>query len=238
MLHMMLEPYTQRRVYNLARTDYPLVQTHTNSQIYRVTAVRTKTNYFFIGAQPFNLLLLHIQILQGSAPVLMVTNVASWRLYLHRRLPPDGAAVASPTLTLGSLQSGREDVSPMYLPKLWATQSVAMESERVVKCVTVEVLKSAQILAVMPPPVNQRVVLSAVLVLAVLALVSLYRMGLSVGHQWETVTSQNTAQETRANAQPTTTNGMEFRVAAVLATALMECAPHTMLSVSERLVCL
>jgi hypothetical protein len=59
--------------------------------------------------------IIHMQILQGSVPVLMVTKGASWQQYLDSLLPPDGAAVVSLTSTLGSVLVILVDVSPMYL---------------------------------------------------------------------------------------------------------------------------
>ena len=86
--------------------------------------------------------------------VLMVTKDASWQPSLAHLPPPGGAVAVSVTSMKGLLTVKLTDVSLTYPLQWWETQSVAMESEREMRSVTVEVHKSAQILVVMLPPAN------------------------------------------------------------------------------------
>ena len=57
----------------------------------------------------------HMQILQDSVAVLLVTNGASWQQYLDSLLLPNGAAVVSLTSMMGSGIVILVDVSPTFL---------------------------------------------------------------------------------------------------------------------------
>ena len=83
--------------------------------------------------------------------VLMVTKDASWQPFCHPLHQLGGAAVVSRISTMDTVPITQTRVSVISLLVQWETLSVVMVSEREMRSVTVEVHKSAQILAVMLP---------------------------------------------------------------------------------------
>ena len=201
--------------------------------------------FFFFSRQTFQpysiitSLYTHLQILIGSHSVfvLMVTKGASWQQDPVFLLPPNGAAVAGMTSCKGSQCSILIAVSLISHPCQWQMNPVAMESARGMRSVTVEVHRSARILAAIQPHVSQPVVPSAVLVNAVLALVSYYPMELSAGLHRETVTQPSTALEIQATVQLMITNEMVSYAMMVVAIAMVGDVPLTMLSARWHIVC-